>query len=107
MTAYTSKLTIDQQTQNYIGSMRPDMLGHALNVHRDIAKRIKESVEGCAGLNPDAYRPLLDATQAQHRALDWCLARLIRLDRTFMPSQSPIWPILLQGNAAIAAAQGE
>lgn len=48
---------------------------------------------------------LLEALEGEHKALDWALARLIELDRSFYPSQSPAWPYLLAGNAAIQKAR--
>ena len=47
------------------------------------------------------------AYKAQHNAIDILLAMLIERDATFMPSESVVWPILLQGNAALAKARGE
>ena len=44
---------------------------------------------------------LLAACRAQHEALDTLLAMLVVRDRGFMPSQSPAWPAILQGRAAI------
>ena len=38
-------LTIAQQAEEYLASMRPDMLAHELNIHRDIAAYIKQQVE--------------------------------------------------------------
>lgn len=49
---------------------------------------------------------LLEACKAQHQAIDSLLARIIELDREFRPSQSREWPMLLQGNDAIAKAEG-
>lgn len=50
---------------------------------------------------------LLAACKAQHNAIDILMAHLIELDPTFLPSKSRIWPMLLQGNAAIAKAYGQ
>jgi hypothetical protein len=47
---------------------------------------------------------LLAAAEAQHDALDTLLAMLTERDKTFMPTKSPAWPALLQGNAAIKLA---
>lgn len=47
---------------------------------------------------------LLQALQGEHGAIDWLMARLIALDPQFMPSQSPVWPHIVAGNAAIAKA---
>lgn len=52
---------------------------------------------------------LLAACQAQHRAIDWLFAKLIEASKTgevFLPSKSPAWEACLQGNAAIARAEG-
>ena len=35
---------------------------------------------------------LVEKLRANHRAVDWLMAKLILLDPTFMPSKSPIWP---------------
>ena len=49
---------------------------------------------------------LLESCQAQHEAIDHLFAILIERDRNFFPSQSgQPWEALLQGNAAIAAAE--
>jgi hypothetical protein len=50
---------------------------------------------------------LLAAAKAQHDALDRLIARLITLDPEFRPSKSAIWPAVVQGNAAIKAAEGD
>jgi hypothetical protein len=48
---------------------------------------------------------LLAACQAQHKAMDALLARLIELDKTFFPSKSGhIWDALVQGHTAITKA---
>ena len=49
---------------------------------------------------------MLAALKAQHNAIDILLAMLIERDKTFMPTKSQVWPMLLQGNAAIAKATG-
>lgn len=49
---------------------------------------------------------LLAACKEQHEAIDWLLARLTERAPEFMPSASPAWPALLQGNAAIDKAEG-
>ena len=49
---------------------------------------------------------LLEACVAQHQAIDILLARLIELAPSFRPSQSAVWPMLLQGNAALLKATG-
>ena len=48
---------------------------------------------------------LLAACEAQHKAIDHLLATIIGLDNDFMPTKSPVWPMLLQGNAAISKAK--
>jgi len=50
---------------------------------------------------------MLAALKAQHDALDRLLALIVNLDTTFMPSKSVAWPALVQGNAAIAKAEGK
>lgn len=49
---------------------------------------------------------LLSACYAQHRAIDMLMARLMVLDPAFLPTKSPVWPLLVQGNDAIAKATG-
>lgn len=72
------------------------------------AERIVACVNALAGWKqPEAAGEVLAACEAQHKAIDWLLARLIELDRGFMPTKSPVWPMLLQGNAAIAKARGK
>lgn len=53
-----------------------------------------------------AHDDLLAACKAQHEAIDTLLAMLVVRDHTFFPTQSPVWPKLLQGNAAIVKAEG-
>lgn len=48
-------------------------------------------------------RALLEACEEQHRAIDWLLAKIIELDPTFFPSNSPAWPAVVRAHAAIAA----
>jgi hypothetical protein len=50
---------------------------------------------------------LLAALKAEHRAADWLLARLIELDPSFRPTQSPVWAAIAEGSAAIAKATGK
>ena len=40
----------------------------------------------------DERDELLDALEQAHRDLDLLLAQLATQTRTFMPSQSPVWP---------------
>lgn len=48
---------------------------------------------------------LLAACQAQHKAIDYLLARLITLDDSFRPTQcAEAWPAAVAGNAAIQKA---
>lgn len=54
---------------------------------------------------PKLNRALLKACEEQHRAIDWLLTQVIRLDPTFFPSESPAWPAVVQGYAAIKAAR--
>jgi hypothetical protein len=50
---------------------------------------------------------LLQACREQHRAIDLLMARLIALDKTFMPTASgAIWDATVKGHAAIEAATG-
>ncbi len=49
---------------------------------------------------------LLAACKAQHQAIDWLFAQLITRDHSFFPSESPAWPAVIQGNAAIEKAEG-
>ncbi len=50
---------------------------------------------------------MLAALKAQHEAIDILMAMLIPLDEKFMPTKSRIWPMLLQGKAAIDKAEGK
>ncbi len=51
---------------------------------------------------------LLEACEAQHKAIDFLLARLAMLDPTFFPSQSgQPWEAVTKGHVAIAKARGE
>lgn len=47
---------------------------------------------------------LFAACEADHKAMDWLLARVAELDPTFMPSKSPVWPAVTQNRAAIRKA---
>lgn len=60
-----------------------------------------------AALNASAYAELLEACEAQQKAIDMLFAMLIERDSNFMPSQSAAWYALIGGNAAIAKAKGE
>jgi hypothetical protein len=37
---------------------------------------------------------LLDVIIAQHKAMDWLLAELSKRDKTFLPTETPIWPVV-------------
>lgn len=37
----------------------------------------------------------------QHKAIDYLLARLIALDKRFMPTQCAVWPVVVQGKALL------
>ncbi len=51
---------------------------------------------------------LLEVCEAQHKAIDFLLARLAMLDPTFFPSQSgQPWEAVTKGHVAIAKARGE
>jgi hypothetical protein len=68
-------------------------------------------IGGAGGLDDallvNAAPALLKACQDQHRAIDMLMARLIMLDKTFMPTESgPIWEAARKGYAAINAATG-
>jgi len=50
---------------------------------------------------PELASVLFDASQAQHEGLDLLFARLIVLDKDFLPSKSGLpWEAMLKGNAA-------
>jgi hypothetical protein len=49
---------------------------------------------------------LLDALYVQRSAIDILMARLIEVDPSFRPTKSEVWPMLLQGTAAITKATG-
>jgi hypothetical protein len=54
----------------------------------------------------DLEKLLLKACKDQHQALDLCMARLIMLDKTFMPSKSGIiWDAVKKGQSAIKMAE--
>ena len=53
----------------------------------------------------NSHDALLAALKAQHEAIDILFAMLIERDKTFFPSKSVVWPLMLQGIAAIAAAE--
>jgi hypothetical protein len=55
-------------------------------------------------LNPAALRPLYDACKAQHGAIDVLLAMLIERDKSFLPSTSTVWPVVMQANEALSKA---
>ena len=50
---------------------------------------------------------ILKVLKAQHDALDILLAHLATVDRTFMPTQSPAWPAVVAGHAAIQKLERE
>lgn len=50
---------------------------------------------------------LLAACQAQHRAIDILMAKLIALDSGFMPTKSAAWEACILGHSAITKATGE
>jgi hypothetical protein len=49
---------------------------------------------------------LLVACEMQHKAIDWLMSRLIERDPGFLPSHSPAWPAVVEGDAAIKKARG-
>lgn len=49
---------------------------------------------------------MLEALKAQHRALDVLMAALVIADRTFMPTKSSVWPLIMRGADAIKKAEG-
>ncbi|MDN7724897.1 hypothetical protein ACS0Y7_33120 [Burkholderia gladioli] len=42
---------------------------------------------------------LLRAVRLQHRVIDMLLARMVELDRSFMPTKSEVWPLIIEANA--------
>lgn len=64
--------------------------------------------ERMANANLIAAAPdLLAACKAQHEALDYLMACLIRRDPEFLPTKSRVWDAVVLGNSAIAKAQGK
>lgn len=53
----------------------------------------------------DVNGDLLAAAEAQHQAIDILLATVAAQDRTFMPTKSVVWPMMVQGHKAIEAAK--
>lgn len=49
---------------------------------------------------------LLAACKAQHDIIDRLMVMVILKDPAFRPTKSVAWPVILQGNAAIAKAEG-
>lgn len=49
---------------------------------------------------------LLQACEAQHKALDILMAMLIQRDTDFKPTTCPAWTAVVAGNAAISKASG-
>lgn len=47
---------------------------------------------------------LLEKLQAQFKAVDWLMAKLIAADPTFMPTESPIWDSIKGTHEVLAAA---
>ena len=77
-------------------------------VHQAIFLAFVTEMEQAVGLTP-LEAELLAACKAQHRAIDWLFAQLIEASTTdtlFLPSKSRAWAACLQGNAAIANAEG-
>jgi hypothetical protein len=52
----------------------------------------------------NSHDQLVAAVKAQHNAIDVLMARLINLDPTFKPTVSDIWPAIVAGSEALAAA---
>ncbi len=50
---------------------------------------------------------LLEAAEDQHQAIDVLMAELCMLKGEFRPTQHPMWPAVVRGNAAIKAARGD
>lgn len=72
------------------------------------ASPIYDDAEARANARLIAAAPeLLAACKAQHQAIDLLLARLIELDSTFLPSESPAWAAVTSGHAAAAKATGK
>lgn len=49
---------------------------------------------------------LLEACKSQHDAIYWLSKRLMELDKSFIPPESSIWPVLQASYAAIDKATG-
>ena len=52
----------------------------------------------------NSHDQLVAAVKAQHSAIDTLMAHLIHLDPNFKPTKSIIWPAVVAGNEALAAA---
>jgi hypothetical protein len=65
------------------------------------------------GTDPVKREEILAAMKAQHLAIDHLMAMLIDTERLgntrtrFMPTQSAIWPLLLEGKRVIDALEAE
>lgn len=70
-------------------------------------RTMNAEIVSCLDRDVGASQELLAACRAQHRAIDWLMAMLIDAKTGFMPSKSPVWPVVLQGRAAIARASEE
>ena len=56
----------------------------------------------------NVHEELLEACELYHRAIDILFARLIPLDKTFLPSQSGLpWEAIVKGKAAMDKAKGD
>lgn len=53
-----------------------------------------------------APNDLLAAAKGYHRAIDLLFAKMMTLDPTFSPSESPAWAAVVAGHAAIKRAEG-
>ncbi|MDC6133604.1 hypothetical protein PPH41_38620, partial [Burkholderia gladioli] len=42
---------------------------------------------------------LVRAVRLQHHVIDMLLARMVELDRSFMPTKSDVWPLIIEANA--------
>lgn len=53
----------------------------------------------------NAHNELVAALKSQHHAIDWLMAQLITIDRSFLPSKSEVWPLIEASAAALDKAE--
>lgn len=81
------------------------------HLQENLDRRYLAALNACQGISTEALeggvvKELLEATKAQHQALDILFVRLIELDKNFLPSKSGLpWEAMVKGNAAIAKAE--